>query len=63
MIMPVPPTFVPDPSRAVWTVDQVAELPEDGNRHELLDGAPLVTPAPSFLHQRASRELVRSLLP
>ncbi len=63
MVMPVPPPFVPDPSRADWTVDQLAELPEDGNRYELLDGALLVTPAPSFSHQRASRELVRILLP
>ncbi|MFN8669455.1 MAG: Uma2 family endonuclease [Gemmatimonadaceae bacterium] len=61
--MPAPPTIIPDTSRADWTVDELAQLPDDGNRYEVLDGALLVTPAPSFGHQRASRELVRLLLP
>ena len=54
MAMPAPPTIIPDTSRADWTVDELAQLPDDGNRYEVLDGALLVTPAPSFGHQRAS---------
>ena len=41
----------------------VRELPDDGNRYEVINGALLVSPAPSMLHQRASRELVTLLLP
>lgn len=33
-------------------------LPEDGRRHELVDGALIVTPAPSPLHQRAVSRLL-----
>src|ERR1043166_2831430 len=32
--------------------DMVLALPDDGNRYELFDGELLVTPAPSYLHQR-----------
>lgn len=32
-------------------------LPDDGRRHELIDGALLVTPAPGFDHQSMSAEL------
>lgn len=41
--------------------DDYAQLPPDRNRMELLDGELLVTPAPSPLHQRASRRLQRVL--
>jgi len=37
----------PDP----WTVEALYALPEDGMRHELLDGTLLVTPPPSVTHQ------------
>lgn len=36
-----------------WTVDDLAHLPEDGNRYELLDGRLIVSPAPIPLHQDA----------
>ena len=36
-------------------------LPDDGRRHELVDGALLVTPSPSLLHQAASSNLIRVL--
>ena len=35
-----------------WTVDDLAALPDDGNRYEVVDGELLVTPAPSWDHQR-----------
>ena len=36
------------------TVADLAQMPEDGHRYELIDGALVVTPAPSWEHQRAS---------
>ena len=36
----------------ITTIEQLLELPEDGMRHELLDGVHAVTPAPSLMHQR-----------
>ncbi len=34
-----------------FTIDMLDELPDDGNRYELLEGMLLVTPAPSTAHQ------------
>ena len=36
-----------------WTPDEVRTLPDDGARHECIDGVLIVTPAPNGLHQRA----------
>lgn len=44
-----------------WTVGDLYELPEDGMRHELLDGTLLVSPPPSVPHQLAARRLVDML--
>jgi Uma2 family endonuclease len=46
-----------------WTADDVLALGDDGthNRYEVIDGSLLVTPAPSFEHQRASVRLVTLL--
>ncbi len=44
-----------------YTVDQVREFPEDGQRYELLDGVLLVTPAPRQLHQVVATRLVIEL--
>lgn len=41
--------------------DDYARLPDDGRRHEILDGEHYVTPAPSPLHQRVSKRLQRKL--
>jgi Uma2 family endonuclease len=42
-----------------WTVADRDELPEDGNRYEVIDGELFVTPAPSLLHQLAITRLHR----
>ena len=34
-----------------WTAEMVRQLPEDGNRYEVVHGELLVTPAPRFDHQ------------
>ncbi len=39
------------------TCEDVWAMPDDGRRHELIDGALIVTPAPRWLHQRASSRL------
>ena len=51
------------PPHTEWTVERLHSLPDDGNRYEVIDGELFVTPAPSFVHQRAARELVVRLLP
>jgi Uma2 family endonuclease len=46
-----------------WTVDDVLALADDGThtRHELIDGQLIVSPAPGYPHQRASRRLAALL--
>ena len=46
-----------------WTPDEVRALPDDGTRHECIDGMLIVTPAPNGLHQRALALLWDSLSP
>ena len=55
-----PMTFVLDDR--VWTRAERDALPPDGSRHELLDGALVVTPSPGIPHQRMVVELSRLLL-
>jgi Uma2 family endonuclease len=38
-------------ARTEWTVEMLDDLPEDGNRYEIIDGELFVTPAPSSAHQ------------
>jgi Uma2 family endonuclease len=47
----------------VTTIPQLLALPEDGMRHELLDGEHVVTPAPSLPHQRALARIYDQLRP
>ena len=44
-----------------WTIDDVLAMADDGThtRHELVDGQLIVSPAPGYPHQRASRILSR----
>lgn len=44
-----------------WTVHDLLALPEDGNRHELVDGALVMNPPPSPAHQMTSGYLYRML--
>src|SRR5882724_11467416 len=48
---------------ADWTVARVLELPNDGNRYEVVDGELLVTPAPSLPHQQAVQAFYDRLSP
>ncbi len=56
MAMPARSPLVPDTSRRDWTVEELSTLPDDGNRYEVIDGELLVSPAPSWTHQRAAGE-------
>ncbi|HET8771156.1 MAG TPA: Uma2 family endonuclease [Gemmatimonadaceae bacterium] len=44
-----------------FTADMVRALPDDGKRHELVDGELLVTPAPQLVHQAIVLELATRL--
>jgi Uma2 family endonuclease len=45
-----------DPSPKL-TYDDYALIPDDGQRHEIIDGEHYVTPAPRISHQRSSNRL------
>jgi Uma2 family endonuclease len=40
-----------------WTTDDLAGLPDDGQRYEIIDGSLLVSPPPSTKHQLVSGRL------
>ncbi len=44
-----------------WTVADLARLPEDGHRYELIDGVVQVSPSPSHAHQVVGNRLWRLL--
>ena len=44
-----------------FTVDDLANLPDDGNRYEVIDGVLYMTTAPSYFHQWIIRQIVRTL--
>lgn len=46
----------------ITTIEQLQALPEDGLRHELLEGAHVVTPAPSLPHQATIQQLYLKLV-
>jgi Uma2 family endonuclease len=45
-----------------WTFDDLDDLPEDGRRYEVVDGALLVTPPPTHFHQAVARRLFLQLV-
>jgi Uma2 family endonuclease len=49
------------PRDRVWTIADLAELPDDGLRYELVDGTLLVSAAPSKVHQRVLGNLYAAL--
>jgi len=46
---------------ASWTAEMVRAIPDDRNRYEVVDGELLVTPAPTWRHQRAVLRLAAPL--
>lgn len=44
-----------------WTYDDLARLPDDGNRYEIIDGELIVSPSPSSRHQIVVLALYRQL--
>ena len=44
-----------------WTYDDLLELPDDGTRYEIIDGALIVAASPSFEHQTVADELTSIL--
>ena len=44
-----------------WTYEDFLLFPDNGNRHELIDGEHFMTPSPSTRHQRISARLLTAL--
>lgn len=55
------PVTVLDAPGGPWTRAMRDALPDDGRRHEILDGTLIVTPAPGVGHQHGLRNLFRTL--
>ncbi|WP_433173989.1 Uma2 family endonuclease [Actinoallomurus sp. CA-150999] len=51
----------PDHYRTSWTIEEVLALPDNGMRHELLEGRLVVSPVPPPTHQNAGQRLIRLL--
>ena len=51
------------PATTRWTTEMVRALPDDGKRHEVIDGELFVTPSPSWRHQDAVLGMARVLHP
>ncbi len=52
---------MPAAGRSVTSIAALLALPEDGLRHELLEGVHVVTPAQALPHQRVATELLTLL--
>jgi len=61
--MSASPATKPVPEHVKLTVEDFEQFPDDGRRHELIDGEHHVTPAPSTRHQRILIQLVSHLAP
>ena len=48
---------MPTRQETITTIEELLALPEDGLRHELLDGVHVVTPAPALPHQTVLGEV------
>jgi hypothetical protein len=56
-----PPELVTRSLDANWNYARWEQLPEDGNRYEVIDGVLYMTTAPSFFHQWIIRQIVFAL--
>ena len=68
MTEPARPLTLPDregarrwPAQGKWTLEDYRQLPEDGQRYEVIRGHLYVSPAPTILHQRILHRLDRAL--
>ena len=52
---------MPGPPQGQWTYADWEELPDDGNRYEIIDGVLYMTTAPSFFHQWIVNRLERHI--
>jgi Uma2 family endonuclease len=52
-----------DLRRDDWTLADLARLPEDGYRYEIIDGELVVSPPPTNFHQRVATEMIRRWQP
>lgn len=50
-----------EPPAGGWTTDDLDELPEDHRRYELIDGALIVSPSPTNVHQTIAARLLAAL--
>lgn len=50
-----------EPPAGGWTTDDLDELPEDHRRFELIDGALIVSPSPTYVHQTIAARLLTVL--
>jgi Uma2 family endonuclease len=50
-------------SEATWNRARWEQLPDDGNRYEVIDGVLYMTTAPSFFHQWVIRQIFLTLYP
>jgi Uma2 family endonuclease len=50
----MPPNYHAGP----WTMDEVAVMPEDGSRHELVEGRLVVSPVPPPPHHNVGKRLI-----
>ncbi|HHW43526.1 MAG TPA: Uma2 family endonuclease [Desulfotomaculum sp.] len=51
--------LAPPAGKIILTYEDYLDLPDDGNRYEILEGVLHVTPSPTTRHQRISRNLQR----
>jgi Uma2 family endonuclease len=59
LVLPTDAPAVPGPPQGQWTYADWEELPEDGNRYEIIAGVLYMTTAPSSFHQWIIKQLVR----
>ena len=61
LVLPTDAPAVPGPPQGHWTYANWEELPDDGNRYEIIDGVLYMTTAPSSFHQWIVNRLERHI--